>query len=440
MQTNTSSNWEPLWRSLRVLEEAWPDDRNVWLYGILHDTDPRELIDMSSGHAPTQHLVGEAEAARDWTRGVVDCSPTSTFDDVYHAALFWRLWNEPQRLQIPSDRGATWLYRGENKCFPKTTTSLHRLTDEAELDQSVRRLERFVDVASVLWPWLDERQLIALAQHYGGEPKVRLQTWLLDITWDPYVALFFASYGWKSPAEGEEEWAGKGRVTAIEVREWHSVFKDSGDFETIRVPGFSRIRNQRALFLDAPDPSIIGDYSPFRTYFHQKPGLVFTDPGMSVSEEFLLSKNKRRNIDGWEKEAGPDVVVPPLRDKPRRKPESLRFETIAAAIVHDTEAYKDLESNPKRDKIISLLGRLHGKMRTDDSIDHVALNSLHDAVRKAPSGLERGEDLEMRQVMASYRDRCFGTDCICVNYWIDRADRRWRARDTYNWRDLVDGL
>lgn len=425
-KTSTQDGWESRWRQLRKLEQNWPDGLHYCLEGILTNSNPTEVIGHATELGLAPGFIEAAEEARLWSFDVFNDSPVTIFDDVYHAALYWRLANEGFRGQAPRDRGATWLYRGENKCFAKTSASMHRLSNKADLEQSLWRLERFVDAASALWPWLDERQLIALAQHYGGEPELRLQTWLLDVTWDPYVAFFFASYGWNSAGDGGE-WAQVGRVTAIKISEWRTILPNCGEFEIIRVPGFSRIRHQRALFLDAPDPSIVEDYSPFRTRFYQKPGMVFSDRGMSVSEDFLLDTDASSDVLNWEKEAAPQVVVPTLRREPRLRPESLNFDEIATVAVRDTKLFKTVSEKCDPSRIIRLLGRLHSNMRDDDSIPHVSIFSLHSAVSGALVRLSDDEELVIQDLARAYLDGVTGPACTVIRAWLAEADEVWKT-------------
>lgn len=424
---NGCSEWEERWRSLRALENAWPDSLRPRLYGILdaQNRQHRDLVEDARHTEATRYLIDEALKLSTVVTDLIHGQTPSTFDDVYHLALFWRLEIDNRRGHSPEDRGTRWLYRGENKLFPRTTASLHRVTNGTAVDSFVRRLERFVDTASQEWAWLDERQLIALAQHYGGEPQVQLKTWLLDVTWDPYVALFFASYGWQAPDAAAKEWESVGRVRIINVNEFKEKFSGDSYIEAVRVPGFKRIRNQRALFIDAPDPSIVDDYSTEQQEFHQVPGLVFEDSGMSVTEEFLLDKDIDRHIMEWEKLSGPEVVVPRLSVPVRKRPENMPFAELARQSVQEKPTPRGRVPGTKREVIITLLAAMYERIRKDDAISHVGIDALYDSVRDAVSDLSSSGDVDIRSLMCVYRTHVTPYNSPRVEYWIDRAYDAW---------------
>jgi hypothetical protein len=119
---------------------------------------------------------------------------------------------------------------------------------------------------------LDDDQVIAVAQHYSKELGVA--TWLLDVTYDPRVALFFASDGGR---EGDI-----GVVNCIVRHEWERLSANGtnrlGKLRVIDVPGILRIERQRASFLDTSHPDLFEQYVAHTVWFRQVDGLRFEDP------------------------------------------------------------------------------------------------------------------------------------------------------------------
>jgi hypothetical protein len=114
---------------------------------------------------------------------------------------------------------------------------------------------------------LQKDQCFAIAQHYSQDAG--LATWLLGFTANPWVALFFASYG----GEGRND----GIVVEIACEEWSSLTAGQlGDIRLIEGPGVHRIERQHAVFLEGSHSDIIEQYVGSYTTFKQHSGLVFT--------------------------------------------------------------------------------------------------------------------------------------------------------------------
>jgi hypothetical protein len=121
-------------------------------------------------------------------------------------------------------------------------------------------------------PFASEEQAVAVAQHYSKELDVA--TWLLDMTYDPRVALFFASDG---GVTGEI-----GVVVCIVQKEWNELSAAGtnrlGRLRVIDVPGVLRIERQRASFLDTSHPELFDQYVAYTVWFRQVEGMRFEDP------------------------------------------------------------------------------------------------------------------------------------------------------------------
>jgi hypothetical protein len=309
---------EGAYRACRALEDAWPRDRRSMLRDLLA-ADARGLAhDLHRAReCLSEVLVSEAIALRDRiSEAVAVANGPEPFEDVYQAAIYLRyvvdsFWS--------NDRGRTRLYRGHRSYEWRVQSRLMR-NHPLDWEPARRRLEGLVDAVIEARPWLSEREGIAIAQHYGGEPGVEVDTWLLDLTWDPGVALAFASHGGTSEV---------GVVMALVVTEWERMFGGIAPFEFIRIPGIKRIRNQRALFLDTEWPELLDEYSPHIIRFHQRAGLEFEDPALGISRETLYPKDDEMldTVSAWALTAGDDpwTLVRPLDTRLRGSPAASRL-------------------------------------------------------------------------------------------------------------------
>ena len=185
-------------------------------------------------------------------------------EDVYAAALsmlphgFWV--ESPERTQ---------LYRGQRDAKWPTIPKLFRSEDvRGALDKLAHAIPRI----RACLPGLSEEQAVATAQHYAKELDVA--TWLLDMTYDPRVALFFASDGGVAGDIGV--------VNCVVQKEWQKLSAAGtnrlGRLHVIDVPGVLRIEHQRASFLDTSHPDLFDQYVAHTVWFRQKDGLRFEDP------------------------------------------------------------------------------------------------------------------------------------------------------------------
>ena len=106
---------------------------------------------------------------------------------------------------------------------------------------------------------------------------------MIDMTWDPFVALFFASDGGISGQTGIISYLGK--------EEWEKFSAGGtnrlGAVRAIEPKGVPRIEAQRATFLDTSHPDLYEQFVPHSLYFKQKADLVFED----VDRDPPVSKN-----------------------------------------------------------------------------------------------------------------------------------------------------
>ena len=247
--------------------------------------------------------------------------PEDPLPDVYAAALRLRdmTWKpSPEHLQ---------LFRGQRNHLWQTVPSYYRSDDP---DRG-KRLRRLVQLLGDKHAGLTDQQLFAIAQHVSSE--ARTPTWFIDVTWDPLIGLFFASDG---GVAGEF-----GVVDRIDVKEWErQVAREGmpGAIETIEVREdvVARVSGQRGLFLNGPDPDSYERYVPFRLYFVQHDGLVFTD----LKAEVPISRSLMYPVEPWLDELIARLATEPVDHlapltPPELRPTDTRF---GAAILSSPDA------------------------------------------------------------------------------------------------------
>jgi len=276
---SVSSPWKSAYERYGQLERRWAMDgapvrvaRQV-LRQALHGFRDREAVFREARSLglppPSDELVSEALALqrilyppeKDRPGGR---HPDDPLEDVYAAALsmlphgFWT--ESPDRAQ---------LYRGQRDARWSTIPSIFRKTSVAD---ALRDLGKAVAKVRHTREGLDEHQALAIAQHYSTELGVA--TWLLDVTWDPRVALFFASHKGQS--------GDIGTVTCVVRAEWERLSAGGtnrlGRLRVIEAPDVFRIERQRASFLDTSHPELFDQYVAHTVWFRQVDGLCFEDP------------------------------------------------------------------------------------------------------------------------------------------------------------------
>jgi hypothetical protein len=388
--------WEEAWRDLRALESKWPQERADLLFEILTDKDPGRIKRAISSVALDDALADKGLKLREM---IENAREADIFDDVYHAAVHIKVFLD--RDIMDGHSGERWLYRGENREYPATEARLHRIGDLSGRKKAIKKLTRFVDEAIEHWKWLTERQAIAIAQHYGNEEGVGLSTWLLDMTRDPYVALFFASLNGK---DGDI-----GRVAVVDVERWKSMLGDVAVFETIRVPGVFRIRQQRALFLDSVDPCLLDDIAPRRIRFKQYERSRFIDTGLCVGEAFQLPlvDETLTWIRDWAKRDFYDRadalrMVPPIQTRvslaPNRTPGL--YSGIARGCI-DPRTNLDAESVAQLESILEWIGLLHATVRL--RVGHASIEALVETARYAAREINAARALSVGMLADMYR-------------------------------------
>lgn len=286
-------DWSEVYRRYRTLEQNWsipgviePVERQLFRT-LVHSPRGRALVlrefDSFGLDAPPEDVLEEGLELKSILNPEDDEPGGRHRDDplesVYAAALsmtgsgLWRI--SPERDQ---------LYRGQRDATWETVPSFFR---SAEQSSMLSKLGTAVARIRTAKPELSEEQALAIAQHYSKELKVA--TWLLDVTYDPSVALFFASYG---GVTGD-----LGVVNCIMRNEWQRLSAGGknrlGRLRVIDVPGVLRIDRQKASFLDTSHRDLFEQYVAFTIWFRQETGVHFEDPNAEnpISESYLYPEH-----------------------------------------------------------------------------------------------------------------------------------------------------
>ncbi len=241
------------------------------------------------------------------------------FEDVYQAAVYLKYVRHSAHIWYEDK---IHLFRGQRNEEWKIIPTIFRDIDQISvIKQRFLSLSNYVRGLQDRIPTLTENQAVAIVQHYSTELK--LSTWLVDFTWDPLVALFFASLDGQ---QGE-----RGIMFYISQNEWNRLSAKGsnifGPIEIIEVPNIYRIEAQKALFLKSPQPDLFSETSPYSFCFKQHVGLIFEDPNHDppITEEFLIKKDdpfietllkiKPFEKSGFLKSAPPPLALHPLEAK-----------------------------------------------------------------------------------------------------------------------------
>lgn len=281
-----TSKWKDSYLAYEHQQARWPAEGHRLLRDLVYGANPPEYwLEQYILPRPDEMLIAEAVHIRPVIREamqLVSFPRKEPLEDVYHAAIY--LASAPEHWEH-----AETCYRGQcNRAWP-ALPSLYRaprgaqeLTSE-EYDLRLSRLATFSEALNIKYPdRFEPYQCIAIGQHYG------LHTWLLDLTSDPWVGLFFASLG------GEKGQVGV--LARFSTVEWDGISSGGenslGSMTLIAVPGIPRIEAQKALFLNGSHPDLIEQYVAEKLEFRQTEGLVFESDYKGVSKEKLLSDDE----------------------------------------------------------------------------------------------------------------------------------------------------
>jgi hypothetical protein len=290
---HSNYEWKTAYRRYREIERAGQVEEWVVHSAVASNQDVTRLLAQltAAGYEiPTDDILDEVIELQGLRRIASEISP-GPFDDVYQAALAfvgdWGWWSRPDE-EDPQLEQITHLYRGQRRDDWQVIPKLLRVEPSQpsftreEIRHRIRRAHGFSMLLKERDSSLSDGEAMAIAQHYSEEAC--LGTWLIDVTFDPWTALFFASLGGQANDTGKVEW--------ILVKEWGELSAGGknplGALRLYKPSNVQRIEAQRALFVEAPHPLLWEQYIPFGIRFRQQDGLVFEDPQLGVTRSMLL--------------------------------------------------------------------------------------------------------------------------------------------------------
>jgi hypothetical protein len=278
------SKWRDAYFEYENLQARWSGDLALLKY-LVYSAEPEYWLQRYVLQLPSASLLAQARRIAPTFRDAMSLIPRwaeEPLEDVYHAAIY--LESAPEYWSYPQ-----YTYRGQRKREWPLLPALFRapngrgsLTSE-EYNLRLNRVAAFSEAIEAQYPGkFNEDQCIAIGQHYGVE------SWLLDLTSDPWVALFFGS--------DHGETGDIGVLIRFSEVEWNRMSAGGentlGAMALIKAPGVPRIEAQKALFLNGSHPDLIDQYAAQRIQFFQKEGLVFESSYKGVTREKLLSDDE----------------------------------------------------------------------------------------------------------------------------------------------------
>ena len=280
------SVWEDIYHRYRMLSHAWrcqgapkEIEQQAFTTVLTSPKEPqlclKELRRWGYGGPRSKHWEEALEL-----RGAIQVLPEGWFPDepladVYQAALRMETF-EPWH----GNQGKRRIYRGQrNHLWPvvpkmfrgKTSPVVRAGSIESDFKEELDGICGYVRFLQAKGQDITEEEGVAIVQHYSSE--IKMGTWLIDFTWDPFVALFFASDG------GQVDDIGK--ILYLGIGEWNRFSAGGtnrlGSVRLIEPKGVPRIDAQHALFIDTSHPDLFEQFVPHSLYFRQIPGFVFED-------------------------------------------------------------------------------------------------------------------------------------------------------------------
>ena len=287
-----------------------PAMRNLF-FNIVNAKDPkRNLHDPAFARAAKDGLLEKAEVLRGIFQPISDRhNEEEVFRDVYEAATYVTLSIGGFWQQNPLQPR---YFRGQKRDWPVIPAIQRNCKDFDCVAAAIARLTKFVRAIQRTRNITDE-QAVAVAQHYSSKEN-GLSTWLLDVTRDPLVALFFASRRGSKNEKDENKY--HGLVWAISEGEWDRLAGGGsnllGAIRPVTVPDIHRILVQKGLFIDTSHPELFDQYVPHTIRFQQIENLVFEDDQLEIpiTSEFLLQDDTR--IESVIQESTNFAAEPPL--------------------------------------------------------------------------------------------------------------------------------
>jgi len=398
------SDWRAVYQRRQQLEQDWAVHEHAGVNQQLLRTAlsgrgeaevRREFASFGITDAPHGLLATARELGERLSFPNRGRSPDEACDDVYQAALTMM----PLGVWTPSPEYAQ-LYRGQRDARWSVVPSFFRGSGDAQR-ATLARVNRLARAVVRQRRDLDWDQALAMIQHYSKE--LATQTWLIDITWDPAVALFFASDG---GITGD-----LGVVSMVVRKEWEWLAAGGrnrlGQIRVIDVPDVVRIDRQRALFLDTSHPDLFEQYVAHSVWFRQVSGLVFEDMDADwpvsrarcyPADDPTLTVLKNLELDNDGEDGGGESLAPPSDASAPLD----RHEYLAIALSWCEEDGVTLDTD-HADAIAGACA-VHSELQMHRSALSVTLRSLHrlrDATRLVMRAQSEGQAIDAAGALTS---------------------------------------
>ncbi len=400
------SKWREVYRRFVRLEREWAVhehpgvNRQLFRSVVLTARSDREVQRefASFGVAnPDRALWNEARELRELLefpqRGRF---PDEPCEDVYQAALTMM----PHGEWTASDAHEK-LYRGQRDARWPGVPSFFRKPG-ADRAKGLAQVNGLAKAIAARRPKLQAEQALAMIQHYSKE--LAAQTWLIDVTWDPAVALFFASDGGRAGDIGV--------VTMLVRAEWEKLAAGGrnrlGQIRLIEVPDVLRIERQRALFLDTSHPDLLEQYVAHSVWFRQVDDLVFEDleAGWPVSKDRCYPEDDPtlkflNGIVGDVDIGGVDEEVEPMLAPPSDASEPLSAEDYLA-IARSWCEEEGVAVEGTYEEVLAGACHVHSVLQQRRDEIKISLRSLHrlrDTTEAILHAQKRGRPLDVAEAM-----------------------------------------
>ena len=385
-----------------------------------HDPDDLkpEFLYHGVDEALFEELCGQLRSLAQHCSGISgDFTEDNPLPDVYAAAII-----VCQNWPAAEDRSL--VYRGQRNAKWEVVPSYFRSNRDgspADLEGRKHRLQTFVQLIKNAYPEMNESQCVAAAQHVSAE--ARTPTWFIDVTWDPLVALYFASSG------GQPEEIGV--VDQIVMADWKKYVASRPDVPggviSVDVPAIERIRRQRGLFLNAPRADLYASYTPFQIWFRQQAGVVFTDPSAdtSITSEWLLPEEpKLEHIIGRLEQ--PDIESNTLVTLPGDPTVPLTAEDLLRT-VNDREDVAEL--NDYHRLMLQIVCELYarpGEWIVDDDTSKYSLYRLDEVILLLVGAQRNGRRCDFESALQWSKSRLTDKEFaallkLCHRMWMERG-------------------
>ena len=396
------SEWRTIYQRFVQLEKEWsvheqPEVNNQLFHSAVlskrSDAEvEREFASFGVINAPAAQMR-EAHALR----SALDFpSDGRHFDDpcndVYQAALTMMPFGE-----WTASPSLEQFYRGQRDARWRVVPSFFRESPEKQT-AGVVRVNALAKEIAACRPDLQPEQTLALIQHYSKE--LAAPTWLIDLTWDPRVALFFASDGGRT--------GDVGLVTMLVRREWEDLAANGknrlGSIRVIDVSAVLRIERQRALFLDTSHPDLLDQYVAHSVWFRQVDGLTFED----LHAEWPVSRARcYPEVDPTLEEIrGLVAVHDAFVAEPALAPASDASQALSAAdyvaIAQSWCEQQDVTLEPPYAEALERVCLVHSRLQEHRDRLSIVLRSLHrlqEAASLVWDAQQRQQDIDVRRAM-----------------------------------------